>query len=939
MKHTKHTLGNLTLLVAALSQAGLAFAGFSGPGIVIDTTNALKNQCTNTAGANPFSYVSCTVNSFNTKKLNLTGTSTGGSSANGVGDAGISITGNADSISTINFSKTTATGSTYFPTSGIGGNGIDLSVTGSGFNLSTDSVSIVKGSGGSDGSNYGDAGLKGGAGVAGQVFGFSNGGVVTGGRGGAGYVGDFGGDSTNLGPDGLLGGTGGAGGVGVSGAGAGFSIVNTGTITGGSGYKGGDGGAGASNGNGGSGGSGGSGGAGVSGSSLTLTNMGKITGGSGGAGGVGGLGGAPGKNGADGAGGKGGVGVLAIGNSTITNSGTISGGLSFDGKTRADAIDLSGGGNKVVLQAGSILTGNVVSTSKSTNGGDTLALGGTVNATGGNNFSLSTVGGTAQFQGFQQFSKEGTSAWTLTDTGAGNWNVAAGTLTFADNMALTGAVTVASGGTLAANTSLVTGSVTNAGTLTTAAGKTLSITGDFTNTGTFRTTLTDTAVGKIAATGKVALGGNLFVDATQVTAANTFGGRVKGLITGNTLSGTFAQVDGNSALFKFTPVYSASGVDLSFGLVSGVADAIRATGGTYGQSIGAAQALDTIISADLGGNIAALFIPLTTQQQVADAGRETTPSLTSNNIAATEAILETINTIIQNRLAANRGQSTGDSFLGNKYAWIKPFGSHARQGTRDNVEGYKANTNGLAIGIDGTTSPMMRVGGAFVYAKSDLNGTSSIAPQSAGINVYQLIGYGTLNLDSTTDMDVQVDIGRNQNSGRRAIAFAGSTANASYNSQTAHAGVAVGRTLVIDAQTSMTPSVRADYTVIRDNSYSETGAGPLNLNVSGRTAKTFVIGADSKIARQLNAQTTLTGNLGVGYDTINDRNALTATFAGAPGVAFATYGVKPSPFLVRAGLGVVYLASTGAEITGRYDAEHRTSFVNQTLSVKARWPF
>src|SRR5699024_8845344 len=75
-------------------------------------------------------------------------------------------------------------------------------------------------------------------------------------------------------------------------------------------------------------------------------------------------------------GGKGGVGVLGTGGATVVNAGSISGGLSSDGSTRADAVHFTNGGNKLTLEKGYRFKGNVVSTSGTTGGGDTLGLGG-----------------------------------------------------------------------------------------------------------------------------------------------------------------------------------------------------------------------------------------------------------------------------------------------------------------------------------------------------------------------------------------------------------------------------------------------------------------------------------------------------------------------------------------------------------------------------------
>ena len=107
----------------------------------------------------------------------------------------------------------------------------------------------------------------------------------------------------------------------------------------------------------------------------------------------------------------------------------------------------------------------------------------------------------------------------------------------------------------------------------------------------------------------------------------------------------------------------------------------------------------------------------------------------------------------------------------------------------------------------------------------------------------------------------------------------------------------------------------------------------------GRSTEALVIGVDGKVAHRLSDVTTLLANLGVGYDTMSKQAAISASFAGAPDAAFVTYGIDPSPWIVRGGVGAVYKARNGLEITGRYDAEYRESFLNQTVSAKLSWAF
>ncbi|AWC23105.1 Extracellular serine protease precursor [Aminobacter sp. MSH1] len=216
---------------------------------------------------------------------------------------------------------------------GGGGGGGAGAVGGSGGNGSA-------GLGGTGGAGGPSAGADGGNGAAGSFW------ERSGGGGGGGAHGSVGAILPAAISTGGAGGNGGTGGGGVSGGGGGgaggFGAVATGSGnlgTVGAAVTGGDGGDGGSAQFGGSGGSGGTG--------LLLTSLGgvmitidsTVAGGNGGASG-GGSGGSPP--------GLGGAGLVGA-NLTVTNRGIISGGLSGDGGTRADAIVFTGGDNFLTL--------------------------------------------------------------------------------------------------------------------------------------------------------------------------------------------------------------------------------------------------------------------------------------------------------------------------------------------------------------------------------------------------------------------------------------------------------------------------------------------------------------------------------------------------------------------------------------------------------------
>lgn len=351
----------------------------------------------------------------------------GANATRGGGGGGAGVTsgagGSDSSGNVLGGSGTDSDGNGYdgengdYVTSGGGGAG---GVHGAVVTTGTTNSGTVAGTRGGDGGSTTGANRSGGGGGAGGygvvvdgsglTYTNSSTGIIRGGNGGAG--------GANTLSDGY-GGNGGDGGIGVSLSG-GSILNNAGSTSGGNGGNGGNApGSSFSS----SGGDGGDGGIGVYASGpATVINSGSITGGSSGNAGTGS---SPTTGGTAG---DAGVAILGA-DLTVINSGTISGGLQAGGSTTANAITFTGGINVLEIQAGSVITGNVVGT-----GTDTFRLGGATDST----FDVSSIGPSAQYQGFSTFVKTGTSTWTLTGTttAATPWSINQGTLEVSSDDAL-----------------------------------------------------------------------------------------------------------------------------------------------------------------------------------------------------------------------------------------------------------------------------------------------------------------------------------------------------------------------------------------------------------------------------------------------------------------------------------------------------------------------
>jgi autotransporter-associated beta strand protein len=656
---------------------------------------------------------------------------------------------------------------------------------------------------------------------------------------------------------------------------------------------------------------------------------------------------------------KSGAGTLTLsGVNTYTGTTTISGGSLVLSSTGSIAAS-SGVVNDGSLDISGTTAGAVIKSLSGTGavlmGGKTLTLSAAADTFSG---TLSGTGGLV---------KQGTGTQVLngSNTYTGSTAVQNGALVVGDathaSAAIAGAVTVSSGATVSGFGS-VGGLLTNNGTVmagSSAATGTLTAVSYVQDAGAaFRTSVaSDSSYGKLAVSGTASLPSNAKIDVNVIGSPAISNAKVlSNVISASTLTsdGTFVVTD-NSALYDFLAVKNGNAVDLCTVLAghacvpdapsvsTGVTQAALASGNFQG--LGAAQVLDSFVAmtsptGDLSNVVTALG-GLSTQQEVSDAVRQTLPLLGGGSAQATNNVLHGMNRIIQSRMDANRGLSSGDDFMGDRQVWAKPFGAWATQNSRDGFAGFDSRSQGMVIGADSAVSARTRVGAAFTYARTHVDGSSGVAPQSTQVDTYQLAGYGTYNLDAVTDIDYQVDLGKSDYEGNRTINFGGLSRNAksSFDSWSAHAGAGLGRLFMVSDAVSIVPAVRLDYTKVRTSGYTESGADSLNLAVDAANYEELLLSSDAKVSYAVSDKLKLLGSVAAGYDLVGKQAQVTSTFVGG-GPAFVTKGVEASRWLVRAGLGVQMLNEKGLKMTVRYDAEYRTSgFLNQSFSAHLSMPF
>ena len=419
---------------------------------------------------------------------------------------------------------------------------------------------------------------------------------------------------------------------------------------------------------------------------------------------------------------------------------------------------------------------------------------------------------------------------------------------------------------------------------------------------------------------------------------------ITGVLTSTALAASTFNVTDNSNVISFIGKVDGNNVDLITSFNAFVLPDVLAN--KNGNAIGAATVLDRLIVASGSGStvfngVIQDLAGLKSTRQVSDAASQTLPVLSGESNLATYAAISQLNSVMQAHAAGNVGLSSGGPYMIDDAAWIRPFGSWADLGNQGSTPGFTSGVTGIALGADGAVNDRMRVGLGFAFANADVSGNASAAPNHDSINLYQLMSYASYALDPRTQIDAELDGGVNSNSSNRSIQFARETATSSFNSSDAHFGLGIGRSLALADYTVFTPSVRLDYTWVSNDSYTEGGAGPLNLNVRSASFESLLTQLGGKLTQKVNDYLTVFGNFGFGYDSMtHDNSNMVAAYAGAPGLSFGTQGVGLKRHVLLGGLGVESIQHGNVpEISLRYDLQQREGFADQSISFKARWLF
>ena len=268
--------------------------------------------------------------------------------------------------------------------------------------------------------------------------------------------------------------------------------------------------------------------------------------------------------------------------------------------------------------------------------------------------------------------------------------------------------------------------------------------------------------------------------------------------------------------------------------------------------------------------------------------------------------------------------------------WVQPLNHRVDQDRYRQASGYRVRTQGLAGGYQASMVSGSTLGFGLAYLDGRVDGRDFALGHRSDLESVQVLGYGSYDL-SAWRLQWQADATRSSVKSERSLGFIGRLAKASYRGHASHLGLSMGRPMTL-ATTSVTPSVGLDWRRARNNAYTETGAGALDLRVAAQKAEELVAKLGVEARHPLGGQSHLLAQAAVGYDLSGGRDSTSAQFVGG-GPVFSTPGSEQRRTLAELGLGVAHKVGDALEMRVHYDLSLRGKMTDQSVSLRLDWRF
>lgn len=318
-----------------------------------------------------------------------------------------------------------------------------------------------------------------------------------------------------------------------------------------------------------------------------------------------------------------------------------------------------------------------------------------------------------------------------------------------------------------------------------------------------------------------------------------------------------------------------------------------------------------------------------TDTELAKLAEKLSPDVSRGVIHAATNSQTLVSNVISDRSSRNR--TTGSST--DKGVWLQSLTSDADQDARKGMDGFDANSHGIAVGADGQLNVDTVVGLAYSYINTDVKSDEGSKTEVTG---HALTLYGNWTHDNWF-VDSSLMYGWNDNESRRYIV--GTRAKGDYDSEIFGVNALAGYSFHLNPDVVLEPQVGARYANVGMDAYREKGSSA-SLNVGSQRYEVGEMGIGARLAAALDVgQGSLEPEAKVmaWHDFIGDKTATTSSFV-LGGDSFTTRGTTPVRDSYEVGLGANYRLGSWS-VGGSYNYVTSTDFNADTFTAKVRYAF
>ncbi|HEX9204710.1 MAG TPA: autotransporter domain-containing protein [Candidatus Deferrimicrobiaceae bacterium] len=268
-------------------------------------------------------------------------------------------------------------------------------------------------------------------------------------------------------------------------------------------------------------------------------------------------------------------------------------------------------------------------------------------------------------------------------------------------------------------------------------------------------------------------------------------------------------------------------------------------------------------------------------------------------------------------------------------AWLDFFGQNGNQDAGHDanmINGYEFRTVGWSVGLDYLFGEKFLAGASIGTSGTDVD----LDFQKGNGDIRGLFGslYGSY-FTRQFYLDMALSYGRQWFDNRRNYTFAGNpfTASSSHDGDL-FSGYVEGGYNFQRKNWVLQPYAGLQYISLSEEAFSETGAGPLNLDVSKQNNGSLVSELGLRLEYVIPVET---GNflpevtVAWSYDFGIDDPVVTASFAGAPGNSFSVTGRDGENCGLLVGAGVNFFGKSGFSTSLKYRGEFRDHYQSHAI--------